>query len=133
MKTMKWLIQREYWENKGMLFWAPAVVGGLMVAFSALMLIVGKTMEAKFNGDSLQHFHDLSAAERHDMASAFGAAFPMMGTPLYIMMGFLIFFYCLGALYDDRRDRSGRRRPTAARPMPARRRCTRRQPSSRAA
>jgi len=106
MNTMKWLIQREYWENKGMLFWAPAVVGSLMVAFSALMLIVGRNMQAKFNGDSISHFHDMTMIERHDMANAFGAAFPMLGTPLYIMMAFLIFFYCLGALYDDRRDRS---------------------------
>lgn len=106
MNSMKWLVQREYWENKGMLFWAPAVVGGLMVAFSALMLIIGNNMQAKFNGDSLSHFHSMTVIERHDMASAFGAAFPMMGTPLYILMAFLIFFYCLGALYDDRRDRS---------------------------
>jgi len=106
MNTMKWLIQREYWENKGMLFWAPAIVGGLMVAFTALMLIVGRNMEAHLNGDSVARFHDMTVVERHEMASAFGAAFPMMGTPLYIMMAFLIFFYCLGALYDDRRDRS---------------------------
>jgi ABC-2 type transport system permease protein len=106
MNTMKWLIQREYWENKGMLFWAPAVVGGLMVGFTALMLIIGNNMEAHFHGDSLARFHEMSALERHEMASAFGAAFPMMGMPLYILMAFLIFFYCLGALYDDRRDRS---------------------------
>ncbi|WP_028103715.1 hypothetical protein [Pseudoduganella violaceinigra] len=106
MKTMKWLIQREYWENKGMLFWAPAIVGALMVSFTAVMLIIGNNMQARLHGDSLSHFNDMTMAHRHDMANAYGAAFPMMGTPLYIMMAFLIFFYCLGALYDDRRDRS---------------------------
>jgi len=106
MNTMKWLIQREYWENKGMLFWAPAMVSGLMVAFTAVMLIIGNNMEMHFNGDSLSRFHDLSAAQRHDLANAIGAGFPMLATPLYILMSFAIFFYCLGALYDDRRDRS---------------------------
>jgi ABC-2 type transport system permease protein len=26
MKTMKWLIKREMWENKGMLLWTPVVI-----------------------------------------------------------------------------------------------------------
>jgi ABC-2 type transport system permease protein len=106
MNTMKWLMQREYWENKGMLFWAPAIVAGLMVAFTAVMLIIGNNMEMHFNGDSLARFHEMTPVQRHELANAFGAAFPMMATPLYILMGFVIFFYCLGALYDDRRDRS---------------------------
>jgi ABC-2 type transport system permease protein len=106
MNTMKWLMQREYWENKGMLFWAPAVIAGLMVAFTAVMLIIGNNMEMHFNGDSLTRFHEMTTVQRHELASAVGAAFPMMATPLYILMGFVIFFYCLGALYDDRRDRS---------------------------
>ena len=106
MNTMKWLMQREYWENKGMLFWAPAIISGLMVAFTAVMLIVGNNMEMHLNGDSLSRFHEMNATQRHDLANAIGAAFPMMATPLYILMAFVIFFYCLGALYDDRRDRS---------------------------
>ena len=106
MNTMKWLMQREYWENKGMLFWAPAIISGLMVAFTAVMLIVGNNMEMHLNGDSLSRFHEMNATQRHDLANAIGAAFPMMATPLYILMGFVVFFYCLGALYDDRRDRS---------------------------
>jgi ABC-2 type transport system permease protein len=89
-----------------MLFWAPAVIAGLMVAFTAVMLIIGNNMEMHFNGDSLTRFHEMTTVQRHELASAVGAAFPMMATPLYILMGFVIFFYCLGALYDDRRDRS---------------------------
>lgn len=106
MNTMKWLIQREYWENKGMLFWAPTVVGSLMVAFTAVMLLLGKNLHAKFNGDSISKLQDMPGFDRLEMANAVTAAIPMIGTPLYIMMAFLIFFYCLGALYDDRRDRS---------------------------
>ncbi|MDL2356304.1 MAG: hypothetical protein QFF03_13690, partial [Pseudomonadota bacterium] len=33
MKTMKWLLRREFWENKGAFFWAPAVVALVMLAF----------------------------------------------------------------------------------------------------
>ena len=106
MNTMKWLMQREYWENKGMLLWAPSIIAGLMVAFTAVMLIIGNKMEMHINGESLARFHEMTSVQRHELASAIGAAFPMMATPLYILMGFVMFFYCLGALYDDRRDRS---------------------------
>ncbi|WP_426342542.1 hypothetical protein ACN9MZ_13160 [Pseudoduganella sp. S-14] len=106
MKTMKWLMQREYWENKGMLFWTPAIIAGLMVSFTAVMLIIGNNMEMHFNGEGLSRFHEMTAVQRHELANGVGAAFPMMATPLYILMSFVIFFYCLGALYDDRRDRS---------------------------
>ena len=106
MNSMKWLMQREYWENKGMLFWAPAIIGALMVAFTAVMLIIGNNVEMHFDGEKLSRFHEMTVVERHDMANVVGAAFPMIGVPLYIMMGFLVFFYCLSALYDDRRDRS---------------------------
>ncbi|WP_342118208.1 hypothetical protein [Pseudoduganella sp. OTU4001] len=106
MNTMKWLIQREYWENKGMLFWAPAIVGSLMVLFSGVMLAFGMNMNFKLDGEKIARFHEMTTIERHDLANAFGAGFPMVATPLYILMAFLIFFYCLGALHDDRRDRS---------------------------
>ncbi|WP_374585541.1 hypothetical protein [Pseudoduganella sp.] len=106
MNTMKWLIQREYWENKGMLFWAPAIVGSLMVLFSGVMVAFGMNMNVQIDGEKIARFHEMTTIQRHDVANAFGAAFPMVATPLYILMAFLIFFYCLGALHDDRRDRS---------------------------
>jgi ABC-2 type transport system permease protein len=106
MNTMKWLIQREYWENKGMLFWAPAIVAGLMIAFTGLMLAFGINMNVKLDGDSMSRFHEMTVVQRHDLAEALGAGFPLVAMPLYILMAFLIFFYCLGALHDDRRDRS---------------------------
>jgi ABC-2 type transport system permease protein len=36
--TMKWLLRREFWENKGSMFWAPLIVGALLV------LLVGGTI-----------------------------------------------------------------------------------------
>ncbi|XLZ72013.1 hypothetical protein ABT364_08610 [Massilia sp. SR12] len=106
MNTMKWLIQREYWENKGMLFWAPVIVGSLMILFTVVMAVFGMNMNLQMDGEKIARFHEMTTIERHDLANAFGAAFPMVATPLYILMAFLIFFYCLGALHDDRRDRS---------------------------
>jgi len=106
MNTMKWLIQREYWENKGMVFWAPAIVGTLMIAFTVIMLIAGNNIETHLDGDKMARLSELTMQERGALTGGAAAAFPMVAMPLYVMMAFLIFFYCLNALYDDRRDRS---------------------------
>ena len=61
MKTMKWLVQREFWEHKGAIFWAPIVVASAIVLF-----IGGSVMYAisagKFGGDSMGELirHDAS-------------------------------------------------------------------------
>ena len=31
MKTMKWLLRREFWEHKGAMLWAPIVAGTLLL------------------------------------------------------------------------------------------------------
>ena len=45
MKTMKWLLRREYWEHKGMLMWAPLAVGATMILFTLVMMLSGKNFE----------------------------------------------------------------------------------------
>ena len=38
MKTMKWLLKREFWEHKGAFFWAPIVAAGVMFIFLLVTL-----------------------------------------------------------------------------------------------
>jgi ABC-2 type transport system permease protein len=105
MKTMNWLLKREYWEHKGMMFWAPLVVAGLMTLFALIMFLAGNHMAFNINdhqGASL----DLAGDERQMLVSMVSNFYPVMAAPLYVMLAFLVFFYCLGALYDERRDRS---------------------------
>ena len=109
MNTMKWLIRREMWEHKGMLFWAPLVVGSLMTLFSAAMLLNGHNVDYNFNGH--QGTLDgavsaMSADERQAMLAVIARGYMAVSAPIFLMLGFLVFFYCLGALHDERRDRS---------------------------
>jgi len=108
MKTMKWLLQREYWENKGMLVWAPLAVGALMVIFTLVMLLAGQKFEFEFDGHVTTNGTTVHIApnEASQIVQLAATAFPMVAAPVYIMLGFLVFFYCLGALHDERRDRS---------------------------
>jgi ABC-2 type transport system permease protein len=105
---MKWLIEREYWEHKGMLVWAPLAVGAAMVVFTLVMLLAGQKFEFDFNGHvaSNQSTVYIAPDEGAQIAQLAATAYPMVAVPVYVMLGFLVFFYCLGALHDERRDRS---------------------------
>jgi ABC-2 type transport system permease protein len=123
MKTMKWLLQREFWEHKGSMFWAPIVVGAAMVMFVGTMVAYGLSSgKMHFNenvtrvdGKIVSHTHGqtLSAAynampanERQQIVDGIASGYLATSAPLFLMLSVVVFFYCLGALYDERRDRS---------------------------
>ena len=111
MNTMKWLIKREFWEHKGGFFWAPIVFGAIMVLLVMLSLLVmmfGGDKTAQMNGMPLWDFFasmtDLQKADfaRISVMSWYGIA----STTFSLLFGFTAFFFCLNALFDERKDRS---------------------------
>ncbi len=111
MNTMKWLVKREFWEHKGGFFWAPAVVGAIMTLFLAVTLIIGVTMGKQhginINGVQMNSLSDaMNASERAQFLQALTHGYMSTGAPLLLVLGFTVFFFCLGSLYDERKDRS---------------------------
>ncbi|WP_305804910.1 hypothetical protein [Stenotrophomonas sp. YIM B06876] len=118
--TMKWLLKREYWENRGGFLWAPLVAGGVSLLLTLMAIIVGlvATHRAARNGDL--HIEGvnvngldlglltsrLSAADMAKLADGINFTLLLSSAWPFIVLAFVVFFYCLGALYDDRRDRS---------------------------
>lgn len=114
MKTMKWLVQREFWEHKGAIFWAPIIVA------SAIVLLIGGTVMyaismGKFGGSIIINgrdtnmtmvFNSLSPQEQEGFINAMTSGYMASAAPLYIMLSVVIFFYCLSAMFEERRDRS---------------------------
>lgn len=101
----KLLLRREFWEHKGGFFWAPLIAGSITTFFMLLGAIGGSVFHARhlneihMDGDSAgQVARALGAAG--DIALLGGVGITMM------VLGFVVFFYSLGCLYDDRRDRS---------------------------
>ena len=37
----KWLLQREYWENRGGFFWAPLITGAIIVGLNLILAVIG--------------------------------------------------------------------------------------------
>ncbi len=103
----KWLLRREYWENRGGFFWAPLITGAIIVGLNLILAVIGSIAARRGAGDSGFVFGD---ADPHKVGQALGA----MGDGMLlggvviacIVLAFVVFFYALGSLYDDRRDRS---------------------------
>ncbi|MEO7067025.1 MAG: hypothetical protein ABI114_08980 [Rhodanobacter sp.] len=113
MKTFYWLVKREFWEHRGGFLWTPIIVGGVFLVLNLMSIITGEVMGGKhgFNiniGDT--DFKALSSALDKQSMDAVGSGLDLfMYAPTLIIsmvLGFVVFFYCLGSLYDDRRDRS---------------------------
>jgi len=114
MKTMKWLLRREFWEHKGALMWAPVVVGGLILLFFGSIILYGMSM-GEFNGhitvdgkmaDISMMFANLTAEKKDEIASVVANLYMSASVPLFLMLAVIVFFYCLGAMFEERRDRS---------------------------
>ena len=112
--TMKWLLKREFWEHKGAMFWAPLIVGSLLVVLLGCtvtygILQHGLPAHVTINGHALQHPRlDSLLPDETMMLAGMVARGIYLGAaaPLSAILTAVVFFYCLGALYDERRDRS---------------------------
>ncbi|RPH97453.1 MAG: hypothetical protein EHM68_08280 [Lysobacterales bacterium] len=105
MKRLLALVHREYWENKGAFRTTPMVIGGLYIVF----LLMSIFTTAHFDNE-LYTFREavrLLAEQPAEFRAAHGYEV-MLGSSLFftIVLAFVVFFYLLGALYDDRKDRS---------------------------
>jgi ABC-2 type transport system permease protein len=102
LKTMEWLVKREFWEYKGMFFWAPVRLGLLMIALLAAIMVYSGGKNMSFDGH-----HGVAALEhKAEIASAMANNYVAASVPVFMMLGALVFFYCLGAMFEERRDRS---------------------------
>jgi ABC-2 type transport system permease protein len=104
----KLLLRREFWENKGGFFWAPVITGIIASVFAVIGLIIATIFiqKAKNDGDFHDHFK-IDDVDGLQAFGIFGDGILANGMALsMLVMIFVVFFYALGSLYDERRDRS---------------------------
>ncbi|CUI08935.1 hypothetical protein [Massilia antarctica] len=109
MNTLKWLLKREFWEHKGAFFYAPLILAIVMVGVTALTLGFGMSS----SNAPFRHLLTAMTAGQAAMPGGFAGVADLLATlslvaasPLLLMLTASTFFYCLAALYDERRDRS---------------------------
>jgi len=119
--TFPILLRREYWENKGGFFWAPIVAAGLFLLLTMMAIVVGEVAANKaaaagklrIDGEVMINGLDLSkvsskmtAQDAQELAGGVDLSLILASSWPFLVLGFVVFFYCLGALYDERKDRS---------------------------
>lgn len=118
---LKLLLRREFWEHKGGFFWAPIWAGAISLVMALMGLVIFEVFarraaasgKMQIEGDFQINGLDLrvltskldpealrNLAGVMDVASLASSLWPL------IVLGFVVFFYCLGSLYDERKDRS---------------------------
>ncbi|WDS37102.1 ABC transporter permease [Pseudoxanthomonas sp.] len=99
-----WLLRREYWENRGGFLWAQVITAGIVLVFAALGAVIGAIKARGHLGGENFNADMMGARE------VFGATgdFALLAgfTIAAVVVAFVVFFYCLGSLYNDRSDRS---------------------------
>ena len=117
---LRLLLKREFWEHKGGFFWAPLVASVVFLVFTVLgggtgQVLMGRN-QGKFvvNGQEVplsqldldQVLASASPRDLEQMHQAINGITAMSGFWPLMVFGFVVFFYFLGALYDERKDRS---------------------------
>lgn len=105
MNRLVALIKREYWENKGAFRTTPLVIGGLFLTALLMFLITFNHFDNEFQSlrELLRFIAQQDAGLR---AKILYAGTLEMSVFFSTVLAFVVFFYLLGSLYDDRKDRS---------------------------
>lgn len=106
MSRLMALIQREYIENRGAIRTTPIVIGALYVI--GAMMTIFTTIHFDNDLYSFKEAVRALAEVPEETRSALIYSSNLLGGSLMftITLGVVVFFYLLGALYDDRKDRS---------------------------
>ncbi|MCR6495973.1 hypothetical protein LJB71_06900 [Thermomonas sp. S9] len=119
---LRLLLKREFWEHKGGFLWAPVWAGGISLLLTLMALVMAevglrRTVTEhgglRVDGQVIVNGLDLSLmtdkmspedlqklADGVSMSTATAMFWPLLA------LGFVVFFYCLGSLYDERKNRS---------------------------
>lgn len=101
-----WLLKREFWENRGGFFWAPVITGGIFVVLNLILAVIGSIAARGSMNDGGFNI-DEAPNKAQAIVGGIGDGMLLGGVTLAcVVLAFVVFFYALGTLYDDRRDRS---------------------------
>ncbi len=112
MKTFYWLVKREFWEHRGGFLWAPIITGGIFLLLNLMGLITAEVIGARHgihfgaSGELQKVISQMDAGDMSKVGMALDITMYSAMALISVVLGFVVFFYCLGSLYDDRRDRS---------------------------
>jgi len=114
VNTFPTLLRREFWEHRGGLLWAPAWTALVLTVFTLFGIVLAEIALRQHGLD--RHVHvgmDLNTFMTQfpddklpELRRGFDVGLVGYAMPLRITLFFVMLFYCIGSLYDERKDRS---------------------------
>lgn len=105
MNRLMALIKREFWENKGAFRTTPLVISGIILVGLLMSLITFHHFDHEFQ--SLKELLRFIAQQDVELRDKILFAANLELSVLFsTVLAFVVFFYLLGSLFDDRKDRS---------------------------
>ncbi len=99
MRKMVTLINREFWEQRGVFFTTPMILAGILALVAVAVFILSLTGNVDTSGIAIHMNND-------KVAAVIPALFASIASPFVLILWFIVFYYFLGSLYDDRKDGS---------------------------
>lgn len=103
-------LKREYWENRGGFLRAPIVTVGVIVLITIMGLIVGQASmseHVKIIGVPVaKSIANLPPDKLERLAHGINVGLAGMSMFVQLALGIVLFFYLIGCLFDERKDRS---------------------------
>lgn len=99
------LIRREFWEHRWAFIYAPLIIAGLVLVLLVMGMFFAMEIDNTrlFTESAMREFAANSASDKHTLMRI-----PLLGLVVNFtgIMQIVLFFYLVGALYDERKDRS---------------------------
>lgn len=111
-QAFTWLLKREYWENRGGFWLAPFITAAIFLGLNALGLITAEVFKNRIDGNIQigvplnKLTQQLGEQELEMLGHGINMSLASYSSIIQIVLFFVLFFYLLGALYDERKDRS---------------------------
>ncbi|MBU1189906.1 MAG: hypothetical protein KKC01_12830 [Gammaproteobacteria bacterium] len=99
------LIRREFWEHRWAFIYAPLIIAGLVLVLLIMGMFFAMEIDNTrlFTESAMREFAANSTSDKHTLMRI-----PLLGLVVNFtgIMQIVLFFYLVGALYDERKDRS---------------------------
>ena len=106
-QTFKMLLRREFWEHRGGFLWGPVIAGLVAIVFAVVTAIGLSAAFHYYVGKGEAHGVNFDFSSKADSAGQIGDVALSGGLAMVGMVFvFVVFFYALGSIYDERKDRS---------------------------
>ncbi len=110
VQSFKTLVLREHWENKSIVR-APLIIAAVVLFSVIVGMFTAQHMVMSLDNEMTHEIHlgfeELSQKDEAELSIVMkGVSLGMYLAPLAVGFVFVLFFYVLGSLYNERKDRS---------------------------